>query len=117
MGTSSPSPSLTGPAPRPQGQVCLAGLAGHLRGQLDGLCALLVLFRALPRARLSGGDRKSAWALSPDPRSWGPQRFGGEVGLEVGGVERAGRSRGENWLLHILRVNLNVETWLVLQRD
>lgn len=114
MGTSSPSPSLTGPAPRPQGQVCLAGLAGHLRGQLDGLCALLVLFRALPRARLPGGDRKSAWALSPDPRgvlrdlvgrwAW---RWGSREGWE---------SRGGNWLLYILRVDSNVETWLVLQR-
>lgn len=69
MGTSSPSPSFTGPAPRPQGQVRLAGLAGHLRGQLDGICPLLILLRALPRARLPGGDRKSAWVPGPDPVS------------------------------------------------
>lgn len=95
MGTSSPSPSLTGPAPRPQGQVCLAGLAGHLRGQLDGLCALLILFRALPRARLSGGDRKSAWALTltrtvlRDLVGRWAWRWGSREGWEVKGRELA----------------------------
>lgn len=50
--------SPAGPAPGPQGQVRLPGLAGHLRGQLDGVCALLILRGALPWACVSGGHRK-----------------------------------------------------------
>lgn len=78
-------PSSAGPAPRCQGQVCLASLAGHRRGQLDGLCALLVLFGALPWSRLPGGDRKSAWTQGPDPCGDLRDLMGG--GLGIGGVE------------------------------
>lgn len=91
MGTISPSPSFTGPAPRPQGQVCLAGLAGHLRGQLDGICTLLVLLRALPRAHLPGGDCKSAWAPGPDPCE--SLEMWQEVGLEMGESKAGGQGK------------------------
>lgn len=115
MGTSSPSPSFTGPAPRPQGQVCLAGLAGHLRGQLDGICTLILL-RALPRARLPGGDRKSAWAPGPDP--CGSLEMWQEVGLRWGSRGLGGQGKEmEKLAAACARVDLNVETWIDLQGD
>ena len=62
-------PPPAGPAPGPQGQVCLPGLAGRLRRQLDGLHALLILRGALPRAHLPGGHRKCRLGASLWPSS------------------------------------------------
>lgn len=91
------SPSA-GAASRPQGQVCLAGLAGYLRGQLDGLCALLVLLGALPWACLPGGDCKSTWAQGPDPCGVLRDLVGGVLG----GLGGEGKELGK--LLHVLGV-------------
>lgn len=50
--------------PGHQGEIPAGGVAGHLRGQLGGVHALLVLLRALPRPRLPD-DNREWWPVAP----------------------------------------------------
>lgn len=85
--------SLAGPPPGHQGEVPAGGVAGHLRGQLGGLHALLVLLGAVPRPRLPDDHRECqhspgapAWGAglrgavgAPSPASQAPKLGGGAL--------------------------------------
>ncbi|XP_064891716.1 divergent protein kinase domain 1B isoform X2 [Columba livia] len=61
-------PPLQGPAESPpghQGEIPAGGVAGHLRGQLGGVHALLVLLGALPRPHLPDDNREWRPVLVP----------------------------------------------------